>query len=85
MEPTTGFEPVTSSLPKTRSTPELRGLGWWGEQDSNLRRRPPPDLQSGPFGRSGIPPRTQDYTHCAVGDVKRCGRVFENWEHHHPP
>lgn len=28
----------------------------WGKQDSNLRRQKPPDLQSGPFGRSGIPP-----------------------------
>ena len=28
----------------------------WGKQDSNLRRLTPPDLQSGPFGHSGIPP-----------------------------
>ena len=27
MEPKTGFEPVTSSLPRMRSTPELLGLG----------------------------------------------------------
>lgn len=26
MEPKTGFEPVTSSLPRKRSTPELLGL-----------------------------------------------------------
>ena len=65
----TGIEPVTSSLPRKRSTPELHRLRlragdgirtrdpqlgrlmlwpaellpqivvWWGEQDSNLRRR----------------------------------------------
>ncbi len=28
---------------------------WWGE-DSNLRRRPPADLQSAPFSHSGTPP-----------------------------
>ena len=28
----------------------------WGEQDSNLRRNNPTDLQSVPFGRFGIPP-----------------------------
>ena len=45
----TGFEPVTSSLPRKHSTPELHRLVssrsikalqiiLWGEQDSNLRR-----------------------------------------------
>ena len=33
--------------------------GWWGEEDSNLRRRTPADLQSAPIGRSGIPPLNQ--------------------------
>ena len=33
----------------------LRGH-WWGEQDSNLRRRKPADLQSAPVGRLGISP-----------------------------
>ena len=28
----------------------------WGEQDSNLRRRTPADLQSAPVGRFGISP-----------------------------
>ncbi len=28
----------------------------WGEQDSNLRRHTPADLQSAPVGRFGIPP-----------------------------
>ena len=40
----TGFEPVTSSLPRKHSTPELHRLdasySLWGEQDSNLRRFP---------------------------------------------
>ncbi len=29
---------------------------WWGEVGSNHRRRMPTDLQSVPFGRSGISP-----------------------------
>ncbi len=29
---------------------------WWGEEDSNLRRRTPADLQSAPVGRLGISP-----------------------------
>jgi hypothetical protein len=31
---------------------------WWGEEDSNLRRHEPTDLQSAPFGRLGISPRS---------------------------
>src|SRR5262249_42861442 len=30
---------------------------WWGEEDSNLRRHSPADLQSAPFVHSGISPR----------------------------
>ena len=36
----TGIEPVTSSLPRMRSTPELHRLnpyGWSGRRDSNSR------------------------------------------------
>jgi hypothetical protein len=33
------------------------GKHQWGEQDSNLRRREPTDLQSVPFDRFGIPPK----------------------------
>ena len=97
-----GIEPMTSSLPRKRSTPELHrpnkragneiqtrdpqlgrlmlyqlsysrkiylGLGVifnklthklklfpWGEQDSNLRRRTPAELQSAPVGHFGISP-----------------------------
>ena len=29
---------------------------WWGEQDLNLRRHEPTDLQSAPFDHFGIPP-----------------------------
>ncbi len=41
----TGIEPVTSSLPRKHSTPELHRHTLftyllWGEQDSNLRRFP---------------------------------------------
>ena len=86
-----GIEPMASSLPRKRSTPELHWLikkksgrrgsnprpsAWkadalptellpqfvyyiqkkWGEQDSNLRRRAPADLQSAPVGHFGISP-----------------------------
>jgi hypothetical protein len=34
----------------------LLQLLWWREEDSNLRSRPTTDLQSVPFGHSGIPP-----------------------------
>ncbi|GEM_PF-1982289 len=34
----------------------LPATAWWREKDSNLRRRLPTDLQSVPFGRSGISP-----------------------------
>ena len=80
----TGFEPVTSSLPRKRSTPELHRLSdragdrvrtgdiqlgrltlyqlsyfrlLWGEQDSNLRRYKPTDLQSVLVGRLSISPK----------------------------
>ena len=33
----TGIEPVTSSLPRKRSTPELHRLNWSGRRDSNSR------------------------------------------------
>ena len=36
--------------------PESVLRGWWGEEDSNLRRHEPTDLQSAPFGRLGISP-----------------------------
>ena len=36
-EPMTGIEPVTSSLPRKRSTPELHRLNWSGRRDSNSR------------------------------------------------
>ena len=31
---------------------------WWGEKDSNLRRRAPADLQSAPVGHFGISPNS---------------------------
>ena len=36
---------------------------WWAEKDSNLRRREPSDLQSDPFGHSGICPHRRKLTH----------------------
>ena len=37
LEPMTGFEPVTSSLPRKCSTPELHRLVWSDERGSNSR------------------------------------------------
>ena len=86
VEPVMGIEPMASSLPRKRSTPELhwltllraedeirtrdpqlgrlmlyrlsyfRNKKTWGEQDSNLRRHKPADLQSAPVGHFGISP-----------------------------
>lgn len=45
------------SFCRTRSY--IRGFSlccWWAEQDSNLRRRKPADLQSAPVGHFGIDP-----------------------------
>ena len=36
-------------------------LRWWRRLDSNQRRRKPTDLQSAPFSRSGISPRTEHF------------------------
>ena|GEM_PF-3604333 len=41
---------------KLRFARSVSKLQQWGEQDSNLRRRKPTDLQSVPFGHFGIPP-----------------------------
>src|SRR6266545_6912279 len=43
-----------SRLPSRRAF--ARANTWWGEEDSNLRRRSSADLQSAPFGRLGISP-----------------------------
>ena len=87
----TGFEPVTSSLPRKCSTPELHwhferktrlklatlslegwcsinwatSAFWWGKMDSNHRRHTPADLQSAPFGHSGIRPASHFWLFCA--------------------
>lgn len=43
--------PISSNVP--------RASDWWREEDSNLRRPRPADLQSAPFNRFGISPRTR--------------------------
>ena len=66
----TRLEPATFSLEGWCSTnwatPACLFFAWgfmqtcwqkWGEEDSNLRRHKSTDLQSAPFGRSGISPR----------------------------
>ena len=61
MEPRVGFEPTTCCLQNSCSN-RLSYLGntfltiWWAEQDSNLRRRKPTDLQSVPVVHLGICP-----------------------------
>ena len=41
--------------PQRRDCPQTSKV-WWGEMDSNHRRYKPADLQSAPFGHSGIFP-----------------------------
>ena len=48
---------------------------WWGEQDSNLRRREPADLQSAPVGRLGISPVLQ---HGANGRIRTPDLLITN-------
>jgi hypothetical protein len=43
------------NYPCATPEPSVR-IRWWGEEDSNLRRHEPTDLQSAPFGRLGISP-----------------------------
>jgi hypothetical protein len=43
---------------------------WWREEDSNLRSRPTTDLQSVPFGHSGIPP-DEELSNYGAGDGTR--------------
>ena len=63
VERETGFEPATFSLEGWRSTnwatPALLNFRLWGEQDSNLRRWKPTDLQSVLVGRLSISPKCQ--------------------------
>ncbi len=62
LEPPMGFEPMTTSLPRKCSTPELGRLMWAG-QDSNLRRLPPRDLQSPPFAARDTNPNMLQPAH----------------------
>ena len=63
MELMIGLEPITCWLQVSCSanwaTPAYQYFvfyKWWWKKDSNLRSRPTTDLQSAPFGHSGIPP-----------------------------
>ena len=57
-----GALPLSYSRPSDRraryrqSLPKGHANKWWGEEDLNLRRRSPADLQSAPFGHLGISP-----------------------------
>ena len=53
----------------------------WGEKDSNLRRHTPADLQSAPFGRSGISPEIiifQKPKHRATERTRTSDRLITN-------
>ena len=58
MEPTTGIEPVTSPLPRVRSTTELRRLkdNMVGREGFEPSKAKPTDLQSAPFVHLGTSP-----------------------------
>ena len=49
--------------------------GWWGEEDSNLRRHEPTDLQSAPFGRLGISPEPVRILHLVIDRWTSLGRL----------
>ena len=49
-------EPLCSEKYACGAPEQSIPLRWWGEEDSNLRRHEPTDLQSAPFGRLGISP-----------------------------
>src|SRR5690349_23984287 len=61
-----GALPLSYSRPSDRraryrqSLPKGHANKWWGEEDLNLRRRSPADLQSAPFGHLGISPPAPD-------------------------
>ena len=49
-------EPLCSENDACGAPEQFVRIRWWGEEDSNLRRHEPTDLQSAPFGRLGISP-----------------------------
>lgn len=49
-------EPLCSEKDACGAPEQSIPLRWWGEEDSNLRRHEPTDLQSAPFDHSGISP-----------------------------
>src|SRR5882672_12876781 len=52
-----GALPLSYSRPwSCRARYQSQFKWWWGEEDLNLRRRSPADLQSAPFGHLGISP-----------------------------
>ena len=48
---------------------------WWGEKDSNLRSLATTELQSVPFGHSGIPPLLFKFE--SLSDFAK--RLFTEW------
>ena len=58
-EPMTGFEPVTSSLPRKRSTPELR-RHCFRKRTSNLKKSKVPTANQWMKKRAGDRVRTGD-------------------------
>ena len=59
-----------------RIPPRPEGLKVWAKMDSNHRRHKPADLQSAPFGHSGIRPFNQSFlTLCQCFGVPNRNRV----------
>ena len=79
-EPTTGIEPVTSSLPRKCSTPELRGPisrnneEWSGKRDSNPR---PSAWKADALPTELFPPPRG--WKCGVATTYHCSRLLLRW------
>jgi hypothetical protein len=59
----------------------MENLLWWGEEDSNLRSRKTADLQSDPFGRSGISPEIFQFQYLkerAGGGIRTPDQLITN-------
>ena len=58
-----GSNPRPSAWKANALSTELLPQFWWAKMDSNHRRRKPADLQSAPFGHSGICPFAFEMCH----------------------
>jgi hypothetical protein len=57
----------------------------WGEQDSNLRRHQPADLQSAPVGHFGISPSQTNRQNRSIRNLKKNKAIFlSRWRDSNP-